>query len=652
MVQTVENPPCVPPTLYETIRLARIVNEVTRQLKIRVQNKRLPSQIRSAIDKHTKPQRSHRSREGNLRPLDGHWELAIHRDINKLNIVTPVGQLSQVAAEDSLFLSATCTLPENSVGFTQLQHCRTALCRLRAYKRWHKRPKPAEPPQSDVLGEKYIANIEHLLLRYIHDLYLMLHNLVYLRVVVEIHLWSRRILDQGWWFLEWPNGRRPLSSTWPWNIKSSLIVLWGVCWMFANYETNGFESDDQIWEFYGTQDQQAQPISRYLNPSPQHGQNFGPLTDPALVSAPQSSDEAITGSRHQPSYGFSDPSPIYNTGSIYLPVNPNAPPQSPRSPFRGSPGIPYPDNPGHPTSLPRHSLGRPQISRPSPPHVTRRTRPYTQNTVQPAQLAQSPIPQRNRHLREHPSSPQIDTLMHVNTYPVSPEPEDPSPRRIFADPSSSPATTKSSPSPSVSLVRKHASSQRRERAASKDEKGRYVCGHDGCVSEQIAFIRKCEWSKHMDKHDRPYPCSEPGCEKLQGFTYPGGLLRHEREVHKKHGGPKEELYCPHSTCKRSSGQGFTRRENYNEHLRRVHKEGDEKRDDSPEGDDNSEPQIEVGRKRKRKSVTSVGSDSVPVADDSEYLRKEVKRLRRENEGMKNRLQRLEELLQPHHLHSC
>jgi hypothetical protein len=86
----------------------------------------------------------------------------------------------------------------------------------------------------------------------------MLHNLVLLQVVVEIHLWSRRILDQGWWFFEWPNGRRPLSSTWPWNIKPSLVVLWGVCWMFANYEINGFESDDQVpmstfWEFLNTQ---------------------------------------------------------------------------------------------------------------------------------------------------------------------------------------------------------------------------------------------------------------------------------------------------------------------------------------------------------------------------------------------------------------
>src|ERR1700712_94212 len=75
----------------------------------------------------------------------------------------------------------------------------------------------------------------------------------------------------------------------------------------------------------------------------------------------------------------------------------------------------------------------------------------------------------------------------------------------------------------------------------------------------------------MDKHDRPYKCQEPGCEKLQGFTYSGGLLRHQREVHKMHGGTKKALYCPNVTCKRHTGSGFTRKENLSEHMRRVHR---------------------------------------------------------------------------------
>ena len=75
----------------------------------------------------------------------------------------------------------------------------------------------------------------------------------------------------------------------------------------------------------------------------------------------------------------------------------------------------------------------------------------------------------------------------------------------------------------------------------------------------------------MDKHERPYKCEAAGCEKLQGFTYSGGLLRHQREVHKMHGGTKDPLYCPFATCKRSQGTGFTRKENRDEHVRRVHR---------------------------------------------------------------------------------
>ena len=77
------------------------------------------------------------------------------------------------------------------------------------------------------------------------------------------------------------------------------------------------------------------------------------------------------------------------------------------------------------------------------------------------------------------------------------------------------------------------------------------------------------YSKHMDKHERPYRCLVEGCENLPGFTYSGGLLRHEREVHGKHGGPKTQLMCNYPDCKRKN-KGFTRKENLNEHIRRVH----------------------------------------------------------------------------------
>ena len=78
-------------------------------------------------------------------------------------------------------------------------------------------------------------------------------------------------------------------------------------------------------------------------------------------------------------------------------------------------------------------------------------------------------------------------------------------------------------------------------------------------------------SRHMDRHNRPYKCTHKGCERLRGFTYAGGLSRHEREVHKMHGGTKTSLFCPHADCKRSSGSGFTRKENLADHIRRMHR---------------------------------------------------------------------------------
>jgi hypothetical protein len=53
---------------------------------------------------------------------------------------------------------------------------------------------------------------------------------------------SRRQLKYGGdkWCAEFSNNRRPVSTTWPWSIRPSLAVIWGVCWMF--YPQQG-ESD-------------------------------------------------------------------------------------------------------------------------------------------------------------------------------------------------------------------------------------------------------------------------------------------------------------------------------------------------------------------------------------------------------------------------
>lgn len=138
-------------------------------------------------------------------------------------------------------------------------------------------------------------------------------------------------------------------------------------------------------------------------------------------------------------------------------------------------------------------------------------------------------------------------------------------------------------------------------------------------------------SKHMDKHERPYRCLLEGCENLPGFTYSGGLSRHEREVHGKHGGPKNTVNCPHPNCKRHTGKGFSRQENLNEHLRRVHTTPDAitPPNDTVQSPDDNESE-KSGMKRKRRSSGSAQDGSEEIMD----LRGEVKRLRDENEKLK------------------
>ncbi|KAK8040729.1 fungal specific transcription factor [Apiospora marii] len=198
--------------------------------------------------------------------------------------------------------------------------------------------------------------------------------------------------------------------------------------------------------------------------------------------------------------------------------------------------------------------------------------------------------------------------------PTSPQPVLSAPKSDSAQPADAPTSrTKAIPKP--------------DRQAVKNGNGKYICNFPECTEDVKEFGRKCEWSKHMDKHDRPYKCAVEGCEKLPGFTYSGGLLRHEREVHGKHGGPKNPLNCPHPNCKRYSGKGFSRLENLNEHLRRVHTNG------AAAGD--------MGADDHESIATMEAAEHVVVGEkrkaDDEDLRVEVKKLHVENQDLKAKL---------------
>ncbi|KAL7926049.1 putative fungal-specific transcription factor [Trichoderma austrokoningii] len=195
-----------------------------------------------------------------------------------------------------------------------------------------------------------------------------------------------------------------------------------------------------------------------------------------------------------------------------------------------------------------------------------------------------------------------------------------------------PQTDVSSPSSRIKQISKP------EREVHKKSDGKFHCPLDDCKEDVRAFSRKCEWNKHMDKHERPYRCPAEGCENLPGFTYSGGLLRHEREVHGKHGGPKNTVNCPHPNCKRHTGKGFSRQENLNEHLRRVHTNMDTSASPAEavaSPDDNESEKS--GSKRKRRQSSQGGG-----GDELSDLREELKRMREENERLKSEVDHQQE----------
>lgn len=155
----------------------------------------------------------------------------------------------------------------------------------------------------------------------------------------------------------------------------------------------------------------------------------------------------------------------------------------------------------------------------------------------------------------------------------------------------------------------------------------------------------------MDKHDRPYKCFEPGCDKIQGFTYSGGLLRHQREVHKKNTDAKKPLMCPYGDCNRSTGNGFTRQENLREHLRRRHMHTDEGPSimvDSPwdrvnDLDGVRSNSLPAAGVKRRHDESPTGE--LPETDENTIdLHSEIKRLRREVQEKDQRLLDLERIV--------
>ena len=90
------------------------------------------------------------------------------------------------------------------------------------------------------IDEVFIANYEHLLMRLQTELMeALVAKAIETLIGNDLDKRQRKLLL---WFTEFPDNRHPLNTTWPWSIKPSLAVLWGVCWMFYG---NG-RSDQQL----------------------------------------------------------------------------------------------------------------------------------------------------------------------------------------------------------------------------------------------------------------------------------------------------------------------------------------------------------------------------------------------------------------------
>ncbi len=152
--------------------------------------------------------------------------------------------ISMTAQKEELFLkhdSQKIAKAMNVVGLRRIFGLTTLLLDRLQHLTHATRDENDDTSWIDSACSKTMANLEHLL-RCLQQATLdaLISDMVK-SMELEVARWQqywqqRRAVFHGW-FSEWPNGQPPLNTTMPWNVKPSLVVLWGVCWMF-------FEGDD------------------------------------------------------------------------------------------------------------------------------------------------------------------------------------------------------------------------------------------------------------------------------------------------------------------------------------------------------------------------------------------------------------------------
>lgn len=162
-------------------------------------------------------------------PKEGPWSKSIEHQLQ--DILPPTGGLKSLETHLDRYIART---------YENLRKCKQSVVNTSRdfWIRWsRKRGASIHDTRSQALlvklldkeddGTEQLSNLQRYLEAYIAGSFGRA-----LESLSEVVSRLRTVFGIGWFF-EWPSGRHPLNSTWPWaDVKPSLLVLWGVCWMF------------------------------------------------------------------------------------------------------------------------------------------------------------------------------------------------------------------------------------------------------------------------------------------------------------------------------------------------------------------------------------------------------------------------------------
>ncbi|OCL01060.1 uncharacterized protein K441DRAFT_650634 [Cenococcum geophilum 1.58] len=193
-------------------------------------------------------------------------------------------------------------------------------------------------------------------------------------------------------------------------------------------------------------------------------------------------------------------------------------------------------------------------------------------------------------------------------------------------------------------------------------------GQSGCTHKPTKL--KCNYDKYVDSHLRPFRCKVKSCVGVQ-FSSTACLLRHEREAHGMHGHGSKPHLCTYADCERSlPGNGFPRRYNLFDHMKRVHDytgstsppeqvpppvqpaQPGPKRHNSTHKRKPAPPVEDMTKKRQKATTTKAPSAATAAASTQHRLAQEKQKLQSEWAERRVRLQqRLENIQGPQDINS-